>query len=85
MMLLAFLLLEITTASPASSSAPPNVLFVVGDDVGYNDFGFFNDNKAYTPTIDGLLSSGIFLSSYYTFKICSPSRAAMITGRYPWG
>jgi arylsulfatase A-like enzyme len=32
-----------------------------------------------------LLEKGIFLSDYYTFKICSPSRAAMITGRYPWG
>lgn len=38
-----------------------------------------------TPTIDGLLKDGIFLSDYYTFKICSPSRAAMTTGRYPWG
>ena len=55
------------------------------DDVGYSDFGFFNDNKTITPTIDNLLANGIFLSDYYTFKICSPSRAAMLTGRYPWG
>ena len=55
------------------------------DDVGYSDFGFFNDNKTITPTIDKLLADGIFLSDYYTFKICSPSRAAMLTGRYPWG
>ena len=50
--------------------------------VGYNDFGHFNDKKTITPTIDGLLEQGIFLSDYYTFKICSPSRAAMLTGRW---
>ena len=37
------------------------------------------------PPAPGLLEDGIFLSDYYTFKICSPSRAAMTTGRYPWG
>lgn len=73
------------TGSASGKATPPNVLFIVGDDVGYNDFGFFNDKKAITPTIDGLLEDGIFLSDYYTFKICSPSRAAMTTGRYPWG
>ena len=57
-----------------AGAAPPNVVFVVGDDVGYSDFGFFNDQKTITPTIDGLLEDGIFLSDYYTFKICSPSR-----------
>ena len=51
----------------------------------YSDFGYFNDQKTITPTIDGLLGDGIFMTDYYTFKICSPSRAAMITGRYPWG
>ena len=71
---------------PAAASAnPPHVVFIVGDDVGYSDFGYFNDNKTITPTIDGLLSEGIFMTDYYTFKICSPSRAAMLTGRYPWG
>ena len=69
----------------AGAGAPPNVLFIVGDDVGYTDFGYFSDKKTITPTIDGLLEAGIFLSDYYTFKICSPSRAAMLTGRYPWG
>ena len=87
------------------SKKPPNVVFIVGDDVGYSDFGFFNDKKTITPMIDGLLEQGVFLSDCkptrsifvaqyscilshvcadYTFKICSPSRAAMMTGRYPW-
>lgn len=79
-----FALLALAAGKP-TLSPKPHVVFIVGDDVGYNDFGFFNDNKTITPTIDGLLETGIFMSDYYTFKICSPSRAAMLTGRYPWG
>ena len=100
------------------------VLFVVGDDVGYSDFGYFNDYKTITPTVDNLLATGIHLADYCessrllrmpaladddwrcclwslaacamsspdsvvfdlpadTFKICSPSRAAMMTGPSP--
>ena len=36
-----------------STAHPPHVLFIVGDDVGYSDFGYFNDKKTITPTIDG--------------------------------
>ena len=70
-----------------SAAAPiaPNILFIVGDDVGYNDIGAVNGGKTHTPNLDALIGSGINLKSYYTFKICSPSRAAMLTGRYPWG
>ena len=79
------LLLVVALSSASARKTSPHVVFIVGDDVGYSDFGYFNDNKTITPTIDGLLEKGIFLSDYYTFKICSPSRAAMLTGRYPWG
>ena len=72
-------------AAAGSSLKPPHVLFIVGDDVGYADIGHFNDKKTITPTLDGLLTDGVMLTDYYTFKICSPSRAAMLTGRYPWG
>jgi hypothetical protein len=42
-----------TVLAQASSSLPPNVVFIVGDDVGYNDLGHFNGGKVHTPTIDG--------------------------------
>jgi arylsulfatase A-like enzyme len=71
-------------AAATLAKLPPNVLFVVGDDVGYADIGFFNDEKVHTPVLNQLLKDGVFMSDYYTFKICSPSRAAMMTGRYPW-
>lgn len=70
-------------------AARPHIVVIVADDLGYNDLGIRNARehgpRTITPTIDGLISSGITLSSYYTFKICSPSRASTLTGRYPWG
>ena len=56
-----------------------------GDDIGYSDLGARNGGKTLTPALDALIADGITLSSYYTFKICSPSRAASLTGRYPFG
>ena len=49
-------------ASGSGGAPPRSILFVVGDDVGYNDLGAFNDGKTITPTIDGLIRSGILLS-----------------------
>jgi hypothetical protein len=54
----------------AVADIKPHVLMVVGDDVGYADFGALNGGKTITPTIDGLLASGVMLADYYTFKIC---------------
>ena len=59
-----------------SAAQPPNVLFIVGDDVGYSDFGYFNDEKTITPTIDGLLEDGIFLSDYCMFATKERHRQA---------
>ena len=69
----------------AAATQPKHIMFIVGDDVGYNDLGVTNGGRTHTPRLDELYSSGVALKSYYTFKICSPSRAAMLTGRYPWG
>jgi hypothetical protein len=65
-------------ASGAAAAQPPNVLFVVGDDVGYSDFGYFNDRKTITPTIDGLLEEGIFLSVSVLCSVCDACLAALV-------
>jgi len=44
----------------------------------------FNGGKTYTPAIDGLLAQGIHMARFHTFKICAPSRASTMTGRYPF-
>eukprot|EP01006_Ploeotia_vitrea_P031042 TRINITY_DN63366_c0_g1_i1.p1 TRINITY_DN63366_c0_g1~~TRINITY_DN63366_c0_g1_i1.p1 ORF type:complete len:567 (+),score=65.36 TRINITY_DN63366_c0_g1_i1:53-1753(+) len=66
-------------------SAKPNIVFIVADDLGYNDLGITNGHKTITPNINGLIQDGIELTHYYTYKVCAPSRASIMTGRYPWG
>eukprot|EP00730_Choanoeca_flexa_P008071 TRINITY_DN12435_c0_g2_i1.p2 TRINITY_DN12435_c0_g2~~TRINITY_DN12435_c0_g2_i1.p2 ORF type:complete len:543 (+),score=100.69 TRINITY_DN12435_c0_g2_i1:106-1629(+) len=56
----------------------------MADDLGYNDLGYFNNHKTFTPNINEQLENGIFLDAFHTFKICSPSRASTMTGRYPF-
>lgn len=85
LLMLPLLLLLLDPAAAFATPSSPNIIFIVGDDVGYNDLGAVNGNRTYTPHLDRLKADGITLSSYYTFKVCSPSRAAMLTGRYPWG
>lgn len=54
-------------------------------DLGYDDLGFRNGHKTFTPAINERVAEGIVLSHYHTYKVCGPSRASIMTGRYPWG
>lgn len=60
----------------------PNIVFFLIDDLGYTDVGF-NGGDIKTPNIDKLAKSGAKLSSHYVQPVCSPTRAALMTGRYP--
>ena len=61
----------------------PNIVLMVADDMGYGDFGVFNDGKVRTPTLDRLIAGGTCLSQHYAGSpVCSPSRAALLTGRF---
>eukprot|EP00041_Stephanoeca_diplocostata_P017392 m.349118 g.349118 ORF g.349118 m.349118 type:complete len:661 (+) comp20685_c0_seq1:183-2165(+) len=71
-----------TSSSPRASSRP-TILHIVADDLGYNDLGYVNP-VSQTPWIDHLRSCGVHLDQYHTFKMCGPSRGAMLTGRYPF-
>ncbi|MCM8768214.1 MAG: sulfatase-like hydrolase/transferase [Candidatus Omnitrophica bacterium] len=62
----------------------PNVLFILADDLGYGDFSFFNQGLSQTPTLETLFHQGICLTQHYSASpVCSPARAALLTGRYP--
>jgi len=62
----------------------PHVLFFVADDQGWNDIGYQStDLMGLTPTIDALAADGIKLTAYYTLPVCTPARAALLTGLYP--
>ena len=64
----------------------PNVIILYADDLGYGDLGCYNtDSKIPTPTLDRLASEGVrFTDGHSSSAICSPSRYALLTGRYHW-
>ena len=69
------------TAQPL---AKPNVLLIVSDDQGYRDLGCFGSGEVQTPHLDRLARGGIKLNSFYVaWPACTPSRGALLTGRYP--
>ncbi|MFJ5230990.1 arylsulfatase [Kitasatospora sp. NPDC088391] len=60
----------------------PNVVVVLVDDLGYSDIGPFG-SEVPTPTLDGLAERGVKLANYHTMPLCSPARAALLTGLNP--
>lgn len=65
--------------------AQPNILLIYVDDLGYGDLGAYGHPVLRTPNIDALAEDGLRLTSYYApSALCSPSRAGLLTGRYPY-
>lgn len=61
----------------------PNIIFIVGDDMGYADVGFHGCNDIPTPHLDALAQSGVrFTNGYVSGPYCSPTRAGLLTGKY---
>ncbi|GJM28247.1 MAG: arylsulfatase [Cyclobacteriaceae bacterium] len=67
--------------SCATPIQPPNILLIVADDTGWNDVGYHNPDIS-TPHIDQLCRLGLELEQFYVYPTCSPTRAALLTGRY---
>ncbi len=63
----------------------PNIIFILVDDLGYSDVGYMNQKpKVQTPNIDKLAKSGmVFTNAYAASPVCSPTRASIMTGKYP--
>ena len=61
----------------------PNILLLLADDLGYADVGFNGGKDIKTPNIDALAARGTRLEQLYVLPVCSPTRAALLTGRYP--
>lgn len=60
----------------------PHILLVVADDLGWHDVGF-HGSEIRTPVLDKLAQDALLLDNYYVQPVCSPTRASMLTGRYP--
>ncbi len=83
MKLLLTALLAPVSVLMGADAARPNILFIVGDDMGYADVGFHHCKDIPTPNLDSLAASGArFTSGYVTGPYCSPTRAGLLTGRY---
>jgi arylsulfatase A-like enzyme len=61
----------------------PNIVFLLIDDLGYADCGFNGGKDILTPNIDRLAKAGSILENHYVQPVCSPTRSALMTGRYP--
>ena len=66
-----------------TTAAPPNLIIILADDLGYADVGFNGSTEILTPNIDRIATNGVtFTNGYVSYAVCGPSRAGLITGRY---
>ncbi len=74
----------IACAATACGGDQPNVILILSDDQGVVDIGALGANDLRTPTLDRFVTEGVyFRNAYVAAPVCSPSRAALLTGRYP--
>ena len=81
LLLVAFVLIVASTARAAD--AKPNILYIIADDLGWKDVGF-NGSDIKTPNLDKLAAEGVKMEQFYAQPMCTPTRAALLTGRYPF-
>src|SRR5215475_3564038 len=68
-----------------ADSRPPNIVFIMADDLGYADLSCYGRRDFTTPNLDALASQGVrFTQAYANSSVCSATRTALITGRYQY-
>ncbi|MDX1565583.1 MAG: sulfatase-like hydrolase/transferase, partial [Phycisphaeraceae bacterium] len=84
-LLLALMLAALITPARAQDKpAPPNIIVIFADDQGYQDMGVFGSPNIKTPNMDRMAREGMRFTSFYSAaSVCTPSRAALMTGCYP--
>lgn len=65
------------------ATEPPNILILLADDLGYADVGFNGGQRFQTPNLDRLAATGVNLTDFRACPMCSPTRAGLLTGRWP--
>lgn len=80
--IISLLLLVLSTTAVAAER--PNVVIIVADDLGYGDLGCYGSPTIRTPHLDRMAAEGLRFTDFYSAsEVCTPSRAALLTGRYP--
>ncbi|XP_060603789.1 arylsulfatase J-like [Ruditapes philippinarum] len=72
---------RVLKAIPQCRETRPNIIFIIADDLGYNDLGY-HGSEIRTPNIDKLAMSGVRLENYYVQPVCTPTRGQLLTGKY---
>lgn len=84
LMCLASISMSLGAAEPSQLPARPNIVLIIADDLGAEDLGVYGNTGVRTPNLDKLAGEGLrFTRAFNACSSCSPSRASMITGRYP--
>ncbi|MGR3698486.1 MAG: arylsulfatase [Roseovarius sp.] len=74
--------LGVSQRAIAAGETPPNIIYIISDDQGWKDVGY-HGSDILTPNIDALATGGARLTEFYAQPMCTPTRAALMTGRYP--
>jgi len=79
-----FIIISCTAEGQSSFPEKPNILCIIADDLGYGDISFRGTADIRTPSIDEISRTGMVFNNFYAnCPVCSPSRASLLTGRYP--
>lgn len=73
-----------SAVSAATAARPPNIVIFLSDDMGWGQLGYQGGKDVATPNIDRIAREGVQLTQFYVQAVCSPTRAALMTGRYPF-
>ena len=82
----AFVLIVACSLTSLWASDPPNIVCILADDLGYGDLGCYNsESKIPTPRLDQFATQGMrFRDAHSPSSVCTPTRYALLTGRYAW-
>ena len=84
MFLRSFFLICVAVCATCSAAERPNVLMILVDDLGYGDLGCYGASDIRSPAVDALATQGLKFTNFYAnCPVCSPTRASLMTGRFP--
>ena len=69
--------------SNGQSKIRPNVIFILTDDQGFGDLGYYGNPNVQTPALDNFARESVRFNEFYVSPVCAPTRSALMTGRYP--